>query len=120
MISGEIFETVKILEKLYADRKVRLYALTNWSAETFPYAWKTFPFLRLFEGILVSGKEKMIKPDLEIYKLLLRRYDIAAKTSIFIDDSIKNIDAANSLGINGIHFENAKQLLADLKSLNLL
>lgn len=120
MISGPINETVDILQEMYDRRKVRLYALTNWSDQTFPYAWENFPFLRLFEGILVSGKEKLIKPDPEIYELLFRRYDINPEQAIFIDDSIKNVESANKLGLHGIQFESAAKLFSDLRSYHVL
>jgi 2-haloacid dehalogenase len=120
MIGGPIDETVSILKELFNQRKMRLYALTNWSAETFPYAWDNFPFLRLFEGILVSGKENMIKPEAEIYQLILNRYQIDPKSSVFIDDSERNVEGANSQGIYGIHFKSPQQLRDKLVELSIL
>ena len=90
MISGAIKETEIILNRLYDSGNYRLYALTNWSSETFPYAWANFELLRKFEGILVSGKEDLIKPDPEIYKRLNSRFDINPEATVFIDDSLKN------------------------------
>ena len=116
MISGPIHGTVDLLEKLYKCRKCRLYALTNWSAETFPYALQEFEFLKYFEGILVSGKEKLIKPDSNIYHLLFERFDIDPERSLFIDDSIHNVNAAIDVGMNGIHFRNAQQLEQELQN----
>lgn len=120
MIKGQIDGTVDILHELFNRRRLRLYALTNWSAETFPYAWDNFNFLRMFEGILVSGKEKMIKPDPEIYQLILERYDIDPSSSIFIDDSMKNVQGAESQGIHGIHFESPQQLRQKLVQFDIL
>ena len=88
--------------------------MTNWSAESFPYALEQYDFLQLFEGILVSGVEKMKKPDPEIYELILNRYEIEASKSVFIDDSLRNIKGAEVFGINGIHFQSPEQLKADL------
>ncbi|WP_235295665.1 HAD family hydrolase [Portibacter marinus] len=115
MIGGEISGTVELLTKLYHSRQYRLYALTNWSDETFPYAWENFDFLRLFEGILVSGKEKLIKPDPAIYQLLIKRYDIDPGSSIFIDDSLKNVKAAKNELLEAIHYQNPNQLIQSLQ-----
>ena len=90
-------------------------ALTNWSAETFPVALKKFNFLHLFEGIVVSGTEKRRKPFSDIYEIILNRYNLKACESIFIDDNIRNIKAANEFGMKTIHFKNYEQLESDLK-----
>lgn len=120
MLGGEIEKTVSILNDLHQKNEHRLLALTNWSAESFPYALENFEFLQLFEGILVSGVEKMKKPDPEIYQLILDRYQIEAQKSVFIDDSERNIKAAKVLNINGIHFQSSEQLQSDLEKLGVL
>ena len=115
MIGGEIEEVVKILKNIIKENKFRVLALTNWSAETFPIALKKFDFLHLFEGIVVSGTEKTRKPFSDIYEIILNRYNLIATESIFIDDNIRNIKAANKFGIKTIHFKNPLQLKSDLK-----
>jgi len=120
MLGGPIQSTVDILELLQKRNTHRLYGLTNWSAETFPIALRDYYFLQYFEGILVSGVEKLIKPDPEIYKLILERYDINPKTAIFIDDSEKNVKGAEACGIKGIHFKSGEQLKKDLEKLGVL
>lgn len=120
MIAGPISGTVEILKELYDNRQYRLYALTNWSAQTFPYALEHFPLLRYFEGILVSGKELLIKPDPAIYHLLGKRYDIELSKAVFIDDSTNNIKGANDVGMQGIHFKDPNQLRKDLSDMGLL
>jgi 2-haloacid dehalogenase len=112
MLKGEIPGTVALLRKL--KKKYKLYGLTNWSAETIEIAYKRFSFFNEFEGIVVSGVEKLIKPDPRIYQLLLNRYLIKAEDSLFIDDNIHNVNAARELGFYAIHFENAAQLEAEL------
>ncbi|MEL6846400.1 MAG: HAD-IA family hydrolase, partial [Bacteroidota bacterium] len=94
----------------------RLYGLTNWSAETFPVAKARYDFLHWFEGILVSGEEKMRKPHAPFYELLLERYNINPETAIFIDDSARNVKASNEVGLPAIRFEGADKLRKDLKS----
>ncbi len=120
MLDGEKTGTVKILNQIKKENKFRLLALTNWSAETFPYALERFSFLNQFEGILVSGEEGMKKPSKSIYDLLFRRYKIKAEESIFIDDSLRNIDAAEHCGMVGIHFQSADQLAERLRDLKIL
>ncbi len=119
MLGGVEEGTLQILEDLYQTGSHRLYALTNWSAETFPIARRRYPFLQYFEGILVSGEERMKKPDREIYQLLLSRYGIPAKRAVFIDDSLKNVQGALACGIHGIHFQSPGQLASDLQRLGL-
>ena len=115
MIGGEIKEVVTILKNLVRENNFRVLALTNWSAETFPIALKKFDFLHLFEGIVVSGTEKTRKPFSDIYEIILNRYNLIATESIFIDDNIRNIKAANKFGIKTIHFKDPLQLKTELK-----
>ena len=93
MLRGEIPESVEVLKALKA-RGLRLYALTNWSHETFPEARRRFAFLDLFDGIVVSGEEGLIKPDPVIFQRLLTRYDITPSRALFVDDSPRNVTAA--------------------------
>ena len=118
MLGDEISGTVKILKSLKASNQYQLIALTNWSHETFPIALNRFDFLSCFEGIVVSGEEKMIKPQPEIYDLTLARYQIKPNTAVFIDDRETNVNAAIQSGMNGIHFQSPQQLYAELKKLN--
>lgn len=115
-IKGSFPETVEILRSIRDSGKYRLYALTNWSAETFPWALQNFEFLHWFEGIVVSGVEKTRKPFPDFYHILLTRYNVQPTKSIFIDDNLKNIEAARSLGIHGIHFRDGGQLRDELKT----
>jgi 2-haloacid dehalogenase len=110
MIKGPIQESVDLLASIKATGNYKLYALTNWSAETFPYAIKHFQFLSWFQGILVSGEEKTRKPYKEFYLKLLEKYDIHMKKAVFIDDNLRNIEAARQIGIKSIHFTNATSL----------
>lgn len=115
MLGGPIDGTVTILKKLVSNPNYKILALTNWSAETFPVALKRFDFLHLFEGIVVSGTEKTRKPFLDIYQITLDRYQLDPKKSLFIDDNKRNIEAADKLGIQTIHFQNSIQLKSSIK-----
>lgn len=115
MLKDEIPGTVALLHQL--KKKYTLYGLTNWSAETIDIAYRRFAFFKEFEGIIVSGIEKLIKPDLRIFQLLLDRYSIQAKESIFIDDNLNNILAARELGFTAVHFLNPEQLETELAAI---
>jgi 2-haloacid dehalogenase len=112
---GDAFEgTVEIFKELKDSGKYRIYALTNWSAETFPMAQEKFEFLGWFDGIVVSGAEKMRKPAPEFYQILLDRYNVNPQESLFIDDNYRNILAAEKMGINCIHFTTSEKLREEL------
>lgn len=117
MLGGPIWGTVELLESLKAPNRWKIYALTNWSAETFPVALERYDFLQLFEGILVSGTEKLKKPDRRIYELMLQRYDINPEEAVFIDDSLRNVKGASAVGLRTIHFKSPLQLREDLADL---
>lgn len=119
-IQGPVAGTVDILRNIRDSKTYRLYALTNWSAETFPWALDNFEFLHWFEGIVVSGVEKMRKPFPEFYQILFDRYNVDPRTSIFIDDNIKNIEAGKKLGLTTIHFKSPEQLSEELRLLGIL
>ena len=119
MLGGAIDGTVAILEELHA-RGVALHALTNWSAETFPIGRSHYPFLARFRTILVSGQEKLVKPDPRIFHLLVQRTGVAPERTIFIDDSEKNANAAAGLGFHAIRFTDPEALRARLTDFGLL
>ncbi|HAT4004237.1 TPA: HAD family phosphatase [Elizabethkingia anophelis] len=109
MLKGTIEENVSILRNLHG--RYQLYGLTNWSAESFPYAYKNYDFFSLFNGIVVSGEEKLIKPDERIYELLLNRYNLNASECLFIDDNYENIRTAQAMDFNTIHLPPPTQTL---------
>jgi 2-haloacid dehalogenase len=119
MLGDSIHETVEILQQLKKTGRYKLYALTNWSGETFPHALKRFEFFKLFDGVVVSGEEKLRKPSAEFYKILLDRYHLDPSTTIFIVESLRNITGAESVGIAGIHCHNTKQLTEELQRLGI-
>jgi 2-haloacid dehalogenase len=110
MLGGIIPESVEILQQLKESRRYKLYALTNWSSETFPIALVSYPFLQWFDGIVVSGHERMRKPHAPFYNLLLNRYDVDPANALFIDDNLRNVTAAEACGIESIHFTSPAQL----------
>jgi len=113
MVKGPINENVALLQDLKTN--YRLFGLTNWSAETFSPIFKQYSFFLKFEGIVVSGTEKLVKPDADIYNLLLSRYELTANESLFIDDNLVNVEAANKLGFKTIHFKAGMNLKNELE-----
>ena len=119
MDGGEIPGIYDVMKNL-KDRGYRLYCLTNWSHETFPIVKEVHARLfELFDGIVVSGEEKMVKPNPEIYNLLLSRYHLNASESIFIDDRQGNVDGANQVGIKGVLFKSSNELKEQLSQLTI-
>ena len=116
MLGCAIEGTVDILRELKGTGKYKIYALTNWSAETFLTALQRYEFLNWFDGIVVSGTEKMRKPSPAFYQLLLDRYHVNASEALFIDDNLRNVLAAQKLGITSIHFSSAEQLKKELEN----
>ena len=97
-----------------------IYGLTNWSAETFPAVQKTYRIFSLIDNIVVSGEVKQLKPNPEIFHILLNNYNLKAEESLFIDDNIKNVEGAKAVGINAVLFRGVEKLREDLKKLRVL
>jgi len=114
MIQGPIEETVAVLEEL-KQCGTPLFALTNWSAETFPYVEHRYPFMDWFQYILVSGREGMKKPNPRIFRLLLDRCQLSVEGTLFIDDNEENIQTATNIGLHAILFRSAASLRKELK-----
>lgn len=119
MMAGPILGSVEILAELRA-RGTPLYGLTNFSSETYPLARERFEFLGWFRGIIVSGEVRVIKPDPEIYQILIQRFGLDPQRAVFIDDTAANVEAAQRFGMHGIHFRGPTALRAALAELGLL
>jgi 2-haloacid dehalogenase len=113
-ISGPIDGTVAILENLKASQ-VPVYAITNWNQDKFRESRARFDFLNSFDGIVVSGDEGVLKPDREIFELFFDRYGVAPATSVFVDDSLRNVEGARAAGMQGVHFTSPEALARDLR-----
>jgi len=119
MVAGDIPGTVEVLAELRAAG-VPLYALTNWSAETFAITRGRFEFLEWFDGLLVSGEERVTKPDPAIFQLLLDRFGLDPTATVFVDDSEANVAAARRLGFDAIRFTGHEELRRELVARRLL
>jgi 2-haloacid dehalogenase len=118
-VPGPIDGTVGILEEL-RQRGTPLYAITNFNQDKFRETVERFAFLRTFRDIVVSGDERLLKPDPAIYRVLLERNGIDAAACVFIDDSEKNVRGAEAVGMKAIHFTTPQALRADLAGMGLL
>jgi len=117
---GDAIEpTLAVLAELHA-RGVRLLALSNWSAETFPLARPRYPFLEWFDGIVISGEERLVKPDPRLFAVLVDRFGVEPAATVFVDDQPRNVEAAADLGFRAIRFVDAASLRDDLRGLGLL
>lgn len=114
MLNGPIEGTVEIFKQLKELGKYKIYALTNWSAETFPIAKQKYDFLNWFDGVVVSGTEKIRKPDPAFFQILLDRYNLKPEEVLFIDDNFRNVKSALKMGIDSIHFISPEELHAEL------
>jgi 2-haloacid dehalogenase len=112
-------DSVAILRDLH-EEGVPLYALSNWSAQKFPHAEERFEWLDWFDGIVVSGRVKLVKPDPAIFRYLLEAFDLEPGDVFFVDDHAPNIEGARALGIYAHHFRAADPLRADLRDKGLL
>lgn len=115
-VSRVIDGSLDILQTLRAQQ-VPNYAITNFSAEKFADARRIWPFLDTFDGIVVSGEHRLLKPDPAIYRLLLDTHGLAAGDCVFIDDSVKNVDGARAVGMHALHFTGPETLRDDLRGL---
>jgi 2-haloacid dehalogenase len=119
MVPGAIAGSVDILNELHR-KGTALYAITNWNGDTFRDTRARFDFLSLFRDIVVSGDEKLLKPDPAIFSMLCTRNNLAPQDCLFIDDSMKNVDGARACGWHAHHFTTPDGLRADLAQRGLL
>ncbi|MGF1609482.1 MAG: HAD family hydrolase [Kiloniellales bacterium] len=118
-MGGAIDDTVALLDDL-RTRGLSLYALSNFSAETFPHARERFDFLAWFDGLVISGECGLLKPDPRIYRLLFERYGIDPQRALFIDDVADNVAGAEAVGLRARRFTTPAALRRDLSDLALL
>lgn len=118
-LAGAIEPTVDIL-RILKQVGYPLYGLSNWSAEKYALVKDKYPFFSWFDGVVISGEVRLIKPDPRIFQLLLERIGRPAGECLFIDDSAKNISIAGELGFETIHFRSADQLNEDFKKRKLI
>ena len=115
MIGGEVEGTASLIKRLKAAG-YRVFGLTNWSMETYPLIRDNYEVFSLFEGVVVSGEEHLLKPDEKIYRCLLERYSLEAAESVFLDDNADNVAGAEAVGMEAVRFVDAEQAEAELKA----
>lgn len=119
MLPGPIEGAPELLREL-VDRGVPLYALSNWSAETWPRAEPRFDFWDCFRGVVISGRVGLVKPDPAIFEHLLETYGLERETTLFVDDAQRNVAAARGVGLQALRFESVPRLRAALAERALL
>ena len=116
MIGGVFENSIRVLESL-KNKNVLCYVLSNWSAETFIGMVDDYPFLKKFDGIVLSGEEEIIKPDKRIYQIAIDRYDLIPSETVFIDDNLDNINTAIKLGFNTIHLIDTNEIKKEINKI---
>jgi 2-haloacid dehalogenase len=115
MLPGPIPGAPDLLRELGAAG-VPLYALSNWSSETWPRARRRFDFWECFDGIVISGEIRLAKPDPAIFEHLLETFALDAGSALFIDDSQTNVESARSVGLHALRFASVPQLRHELRA----
>ena len=110
-----IFEDSIVMLNQLKKANYPCFVLSNWSAETFRGMTEDYHFLKKFDGLLISGEEKLIKPNPAIYQLAIKRFNLDPHACVFVDDKLENIEAAKKLGFHTIHLTNPKTINADIK-----
>ena len=114
MIRGIFEESIEVLRQL-KNKNYKCYVLSNWSAETFEGIPIDYPFMQLFDGLLISGEDKLIKPDQAIYELAKKRFNLDPEETVFIDDKLENIEAAQKMNFKTIHLTDPKNIEMEIK-----
>ena len=114
MIKGTFKKSIKILDYLKKNN-YHCYVLSNWSAETFDGMTKDYSFLNNFDGLLISGEEKLIKPDPAFYHLAIKRFNLDPLNCVFIDDKFENVEAAKKINFQIIHLTDPETIEIDIK-----
>ena len=114
MVNGSYQDTIDIFQKI-KSYGFPCYVLSNWSAETFEGIPIDYPFMQLFDGLLISGEDKLTKPDQAIYELAKKRFNLDPEETVFIDDKLENIEAAQKMNFKTIHLINPKNIEMEIK-----
>ena len=114
MIRGTFSLSIEVLNNL-KNLNYPCYVLSNWSSETFIGVTENYPFLKQFDGMIISGQEKLIKPNIAIYNLAVERFNLNPSETVFIDDKIENIISAKKIGFNTIHLEDPSSIKKDIE-----
>ncbi len=113
-------KTVEILNKIASQNNHNLYILSNFHKKAYQFVYRKYPFFDLFDGIVISSDIKSIKPEKEIYEFLLNTYNLKPEASVFIDDTEKNINGAQKLALNTIHYQSFEEFKKELKGYNII
>ena len=113
MIRGTFQSSIDQLISL-KSKNFLCYVLSNWSAESFIGMKDNYPFLNKFDGMIISGEHKMTKPNKNIYELAIKKFNLIPEETVFIDDKIENIEAAELIGFKTIHLTNPLKIKEEI------
>ncbi len=114
MIKTTFQDSVELLLDL-KSKNLLCYVLSNWSAETFVGMKDDYPFLNEFDGLLLSGEVKLIKPEIAIYELAISKFNLTPEATVFVDDKKENIEAAKKLNFITVHLTDPNKIKVELK-----
>lgn len=109
MMGGQIPGMEELIRELKREG-LRIFGLTNWSDETFSRVRNDYPIISLIEDMVVSGQEKLMKPDPKIFEIAVNRFCVKLDETLFVDDNQANVDAARAFGLNAVQFTGASEL----------
>ena len=116
MIKGIFHESIELLYEL-KKKNYSCYILSNWSSETFEGMTDEYNFLKDFDGMIISGDIKLVKPDKKIFELAIEKFNLTPNETIFIDDRIENINSAQNLNFKTVHLTDPKRIKAKINEL---
>tara|TARA_Y100000996_G_C22492477_1_gene630809 strand:+ start:544 stop:1134 length:591 start_codon:yes stop_codon:yes gene_type:complete len=116
MIKGIFHESIELLYEL-KKKNYSCYILSNWSSETFEGMTDEYNFLKDFDGMIISGDIKLVKPDKKIFELAIDKFNLTPNETIFIDDRIENINSAQNLNFKTVHLTDPKRIKAKINEL---
>ena len=122
LVPYSLIPVPETLELIRSVKKIgnRVFVLSNMHIDSIDFIEQKYPFWDVFDGMVISCRVRMVKPESEIYEHLLEEFDLMIERTIFIDDSHENLEAASKLGMRIIKFENPSQCEAELKALSCL
>ena len=116
MIKGIFHESIELLYEL-KKKNYSCYILSNWSSETFEGMTEEYNFLKDFDGMIISGDIKLVKPDKKIFELAIEKFNLTPNDTIFIDDRIENINAAQNLNFKTVHLTDPQRIKIKINEL---
>ena len=104
------------LVRLFKEKGLGLYVISNFHRAAFDYIWSRYPWLRLFDGMVISCETQTLKPEPAIYQTLLEKYSLNPAECLFIDDSPANVEGARQMGMHALQYISGEQIRRELEA----